>query len=103
MSILFHGQVRILRQIKKSFPVINIHNVKINLFSFPPKTKQFSLHLCPCISKDLSLGRFLATVSEYYATHILPHAIKISLKSHHYHTTVQGQNKARKRDYCNND
>lgn len=78
--ILFHGQVRILRHIKKSFPVINIHSVKINLFSSPPKTKQFSLHLCPCISNDLSLGGALATVSEYYQTHILPQAIKISPK-----------------------
>lgn len=76
--------------------MINIHSVKINLFSSPPKTKQFSLHLCPCISKDLSLGRVLATVSEYYPTHILTYVIKISLKSPQYHSTIQGQNKARK-------
>lgn len=53
--------------------------IKINLFSSPPKTKQFSLLLCPCVSKGLSLGRVLATVPGW-PTHILPHAIKIPLK-----------------------
>lgn len=95
MSVLFHVQIGILKYIKKSFPMINIHNVNINFSSFPPKTKQSSLHLCPCINKELSLRRTPAAVSNHYQPHIRPHAMKLSSKSHQYPAVIQGQNKAR--------